>query len=37
MSTIEIHDIKPEDEYFVGSCTHTNESDEIDKSANKRP
>jgi len=34
--SIEIHDMQPADEYFVGTCTHTNESEEIDLSAGRR-
>jgi len=34
--SIEIHDMEPADEYFVGTCTHTNESKEIDLSARTR-
>jgi GNAT superfamily N-acetyltransferase len=33
---IEIHDMEASDEYFVGTCTHTNESEEIDSSAVRR-
>jgi len=31
--SIEIHDMASNDEYFVGTCTHINESKEIDASA----
>jgi GNAT superfamily N-acetyltransferase len=34
--SIEIHDMEVTDEYFVGTCTHTNESEEIDSCANRR-
>lgn len=30
---IEIHDMQVSDEYFVATCTHTNESEEMDSSA----
>ncbi len=30
MSSLEIRDMSPEDEYFVGTCPHTHESEEID-------
>jgi GNAT superfamily N-acetyltransferase len=33
---IEIHNMEPADEYFVGTCTHTNESQEMDSSACRR-
>jgi GNAT superfamily N-acetyltransferase len=33
---IEIHDMQPSDEYFVGTCTHTNESKETDSCASRR-
>jgi len=33
---IEIHDMEGSDEYFVGTCTHTNESEEMDLCAGKR-
>jgi predicted N-acetyltransferase YhbS len=33
---IEIHDMQPSDEYFVGTCTHINESEEMDASAVRR-
>ncbi len=33
---IEIHDMDPSDEYFVGTCTHLNESEEIDACAQRR-
>jgi GNAT superfamily N-acetyltransferase len=33
---IEIHDMEPADEYFVSTCTHTNESEEMDLSAGTR-
>ena len=36
MKSIEIRDMLPEDEYFVSTCTHENESDEIDASAGRR-
>jgi GNAT superfamily N-acetyltransferase len=32
----EIHDMELADEYFVGTCTHTNESEEMDSSAGRR-
>lgn len=35
-SLIEIHDMDTDDEYFVGTCTHTDESEEIDTCANAR-
>ena len=36
MKSIEIRDMLREDEYFVSTCTHENESDEIDASAGRR-
>ena len=33
---IEIHDMDASDEYFVGTCTHTHESEEMDSSASTR-
>jgi GNAT superfamily N-acetyltransferase len=33
---IPVHDMEASDEYFVGTCTHTNESEEIDSCANRR-
>lgn len=36
MNTIKIHDVKPEEEYFVATCTHVNETAEIDASAKRR-
>ena len=33
---IEVRDLTPEDEYFVGTCSHRNESDEIDASSRRR-
>jgi len=36
MSTLEIRDIDTPDEYFVGTCTHVGESDEIDACAQRR-
>jgi GNAT superfamily N-acetyltransferase len=33
---IEIHDMDSSDEYYVGTCTHTNESEEIDSCARRR-
>jgi GNAT superfamily N-acetyltransferase len=36
MGDLEIRDMRPSDEYFVGTCTHINESDEIDLCAEKR-
>jgi len=36
MSLVKIRDMQPEDEYFVGTCTHVGESDEIDASAKRR-
>lgn len=32
---MEIHNMEPADEYFVGTCTHTNESEEMDSSASR--
>jgi len=36
MSSIAIRDMEPADEYYVGTCTHTNESDEFDACARRR-
>ncbi len=36
MSAIVIRDMRPEDEYYVGTCTHVNESEEINASAERR-
>ncbi len=33
---IEIHDMQSSDAYFVGTCTHTNESEEMDLGAERR-
>jgi GNAT superfamily N-acetyltransferase len=33
---IEIHDMEASDEYFVGTCTHTHESEEMDSCADRR-
>jgi hypothetical protein len=33
---IEIHDMDSGDEYFVGTCTHMNESEEIDACGRRR-
>jgi GNAT superfamily N-acetyltransferase len=33
---IEVHDMETSDEYFVGTCTHTDESEEIDSCAERR-
>ena len=33
---IEVRDLRADDEYFVGTCSHRNESDEIDASSNRR-
>jgi len=34
--SIEIHNMEPADEYFVGTCTHTNESEEMDSRGSRR-
>ena len=36
MPQIEVHDMAEADEYFVGSCTHENESPELDACADRR-
>jgi predicted N-acetyltransferase YhbS len=36
MNAIAIHDMGIDDEYFVGTCTHVNESAEIDASSRRR-
>ncbi len=36
MSSIEVRDMLAEDEYFVSTCTHEGESEEIDESAGRR-
>lgn len=36
MSPVEVRDMLPEDEYFVSTCTHENESEEVDESAKRR-
>jgi GNAT superfamily N-acetyltransferase len=33
---IEVHDMETNDEYFVGTCTHINESEEIDSCGSRR-
>jgi GNAT superfamily N-acetyltransferase len=33
---IKVHDMEASDEYFVGTCTHTHESEELDLSAARR-
>jgi GNAT superfamily N-acetyltransferase len=35
-TSIEIHNMEPADEYFVGTCTHLDESEEIDACARRR-
>ncbi|HEC87875.1 MAG TPA: hypothetical protein ENI52_01005 [Thermoplasmata archaeon] len=36
MIDIKIRDMGKDDEYFVSTCSHINESDEIDRSGQKR-
>jgi GNAT superfamily N-acetyltransferase len=36
MSVTKIHDMEADDEYFVATCTHVNESAEIDASSRRR-
>lgn len=36
MSDLLVRDMQPSDEYFVSTCTHENESEEIDASARRR-
>ncbi|MBN2564846.1 MAG: GNAT family N-acetyltransferase [Candidatus Eisenbacteria bacterium] len=36
MSPVVVRDMKPEDEYFVSTCTHENESDEMDACGRRR-
>src|SRR4030042_4426800 len=36
MSSVQIRDMEASDEYFVGSCSHVNETDEIDACAKRR-
>jgi len=36
MSTIEVRDMQPDDEYFVSTCSHVNESDETDACGRRR-
>jgi len=36
MPSVVIRDMDPSDEYYVGTCTHVNESDEIDACASRR-
>ncbi|MBL8029487.1 MAG: GNAT family N-acetyltransferase [Fibrobacteres bacterium] len=36
MAEITIKDISPADEYYVGCCTHINESEEMDRSSKRR-
>lgn len=36
MASIEIRDAEPADEYYVGTCGHVNETDEIDACAQRR-
>ncbi|UCD17999.1 MAG: GNAT family N-acetyltransferase [Candidatus Zixiibacteriota bacterium] len=36
MYSVEVCDMQPDDEYFVATCAHTNESEEIDASAERR-
>jgi hypothetical protein len=36
MSSLMIRDMQKEDEYFVGTCTHTNESAILDEYAKRR-
>jgi GNAT superfamily N-acetyltransferase len=35
-TSIEIQNMEPADEYFAGTCTHTDESEEMDSSARRR-
>ena len=36
MANISVRNMEPEDEYFVSTCSHVNESDEIDGCAKRR-
>jgi len=36
MSSIQIRDMQPDDEYFVGTCSHVNESEEADAVCRRR-
>jgi GNAT superfamily N-acetyltransferase len=36
MSNIHVREMRPEDEYFVATCSHTYESEEIDRAAETR-
>jgi GNAT superfamily N-acetyltransferase len=36
MSSVEVRDMEPADEYFVSACSHVNESDELDALARRR-
>jgi len=36
MNAVIVRDMEPEDEYFVATCTHVDESDEIDASSRRR-
>ncbi len=36
MMGIEVRDMQPDDEYFVGTCSHVNESEEADASSARR-
>jgi GNAT superfamily N-acetyltransferase len=36
MSTVTIRDMRPDDEYFVSTCSHVHESEEIDACAEQR-
>ena len=36
MNAVIVRDMEPEDEYFVATCTHVDESDEIDASSGRR-
>jgi predicted N-acetyltransferase YhbS len=36
VNAVIVRDMKPEDEYFVATCTHVDESDEIDASSRRR-
>ena len=36
MSKIQVQEMTPEDRYFVGTCSHVNESAEADASSSRR-
>src|SRR5512141_2180530 len=36
MALLDVHEMRPDDAYYVGTCSHIDESDEVDASARRR-